>query len=130
VSTEAVAGIGATPAALTDRLDHGTVARELATAAAIARAFAPNIPPSADDDASIEGRVGAIWRAVLGRTTIGRDEDLFELGGDSLVALRILTRVLEQFDVEIPLHRVFQAEATVAWMAEQVRSASSTVKNR
>lgn len=70
---------------------------------------APSIPTSAADDASIEGRVGAIWRVVLGRTTIGRDEDLFELGGDSLVALRILTRVLEQFGVEIPLHRVFRA---------------------
>lgn len=79
--------------------------------------------PAGDvDETSVEGQVSAIWRAVLGRTTVGRDEDLFEMGGDSLVALRILTRVLEQLGVEIPLHRVFQADATVAWMAEQIRS--------
>ncbi len=118
----------ATAAGRTDRLDHGSVARDLAAASAIASAFAPMSAPAGNvvDETSVEGQVSAIWRAVLGRTTVGRDEDLFEMGGDSLVALRILTRVLEQFGVEIPLHRVFQADATVAWMAEQIRSGSAS----
>ncbi|WP_077191474.1 non-ribosomal peptide synthetase [Streptomyces lydicus] len=42
-----------------------------------------------------EERIAAAWREVLGVEAIGRDDDFFALGGDSMKALRSMTQVPE-----------------------------------
>jgi acyl carrier protein len=47
----------------------------------------------------IERKVAAIWAEVLGIEPVGLDDGFLELGGDSLVAARVATRVGETLDV-------------------------------
>ena len=50
-----------------------------------------------------EERLAAIWRDLLGISDIGRDDDFFALGGHSLMALRLFSRMNREFDCSLPL---------------------------
>jgi acyl carrier protein len=54
-----------------------------------------------------ERKVAQIWVELLECEQVGIYNDLFELGGDSLLALRIMSRVHEVFQIEIPLDEQF-----------------------
>ncbi|HUF37635.1 MAG TPA: AMP-binding protein [Anaerolineales bacterium] len=69
-----------------------------------------------------ERRLGAIWEAVLGIDGVGRHENFFLLGGDSLLAIRIQHRVETDFKVRIPVAAFIQA-STVAEQAALVDAA-------
>ncbi|GAB4216273.1 MAG: hypothetical protein OHK0022_57190 [Roseiflexaceae bacterium] len=67
----------------------------------------------------IEEELVNIWVSVLGQERIGVQDDFFDLGGHSLSAARLLTRVRETFRVDLPLRRLFEA-TTIAQMAHLV----------
>jgi amino acid adenylation domain-containing protein len=75
-----------------------------------------------------EETVLAIWREVLGRDDLGMTDDFFEVGGHSLVATRVMTRLRERAGVTLPLRVLFQhptAEALAAALrAERARGAA------
>ncbi|CAG0992279.1 partial surfactin family lipopeptide synthetase A, partial [Myxococcaceae bacterium] len=60
--------------------------------------------------------LAAIWQEVLGLERVGVEDDFFDLGGHSLVAVQVLSRVRAAFDVEVPLRRVFES-STIAQLA-------------
>jgi yersiniabactin nonribosomal peptide synthetase len=63
---------------------------------AIGRAVAAaEDPEGAEPAGPVEQAVAAAWAEVLGRPHVGRDQGFFALGGDSLVATRLLVRVRE-----------------------------------
>ena len=69
--------------------------------------------------ASAQAKVAAIWREALGIEEIGPEDDFFQLGGDSLVASQVLTRVRDSFNLEISLDLLF-ANTTLAKLAEAI----------
>jgi len=72
----------------------------------------PPTPPATP----FEKIVSVIWITVLGLDEIGTHDPFLDLGGDSLKAMRIATRIQEEFGVEIPLAELFAA-STVAEMS-------------
>ncbi len=66
-----------------------------------------------------ETRLAALWSAALGLEEIGTSENFFDLGGHSLVAMRIVARIEEAFGTQVPL-RTFFERPTVAQMADHV----------
>ncbi|MFF9673496.1 amino acid adenylation domain-containing protein [Streptomyces eurythermus] len=66
--------------------------------------------------------VAEVWAEILGIERIGVDEDVFVLGAHSLLATRVLARLIAVFDVELPLRRLFEA-TTVAALSQVVREA-------
>jgi aspartate racemase len=64
----------------------------------------------------VEEAVAAIWAQVLGVERVGAYDDFFELGGHSLAVGQILSRVTEEFELELSLKSLFEAP-TVAEMA-------------
>lgn len=50
-----------------------------------------------------EQRLAAMWRDLLELPEIGRDDDFFALGGHSLMALRLFSRINREFDRPLPL---------------------------
>ena len=64
----------------------------------------------------LEEQLLGIWREVLGRTKIGVQDNFFEYGGHSLLAARVISRIREQFEVELPLEALF-ATPTVEGLA-------------
>ncbi|HYH45171.1 MAG TPA: phosphopantetheine-binding protein, partial [Thermoanaerobaculia bacterium] len=63
-----------------------------------------------------EEALAAIWAEVLGRGRVGIHDNFFDLGGHSLKATQVVSRVRETFGVELPLRRLFD-QPTVAALA-------------
>src|SRR3989442_10818737 len=66
---------------------------------------------------SIESTLVAIWSEVLGRPSIDVHDDFFELGGDSLTAIRILSRLQTALDVTVTMEQVLSSPTIVALAA-------------
>jgi acyl carrier protein len=64
----------------------------------------------------VEERVAAVWREVLGVSDVGVLDNFLELGGDSLMATRLMARLREELAVDLPMDRLF-AQPTVAAVA-------------
>jgi phthiocerol/phenolphthiocerol synthesis type-I polyketide synthase E len=66
-----------------------------------------------------EERVAAIWREVLGLAKVGVHDSFLELGGDSLLATRLMARLREELGVDLAMDRLFE-QPTVAAVAAAV----------
>jgi len=81
---------------------------------ALEEATAGQEPPASWSTCSpVEQAVAGIWRELLGHDQFGARDGFLAAGGDSLLAMRVLTRVRQQFGVEIALPD-FLSEPTVA----------------
>jgi acyl transferase domain-containing protein len=74
----------------------------------------------AEADDEVVRTVAGIWREVLGQDRIGVDDDFFDLGGNSLFAIQIMSR-LRQIYGDLPMSVIFEA-ATVRDLAAAVRA--------
>jgi acyl carrier protein len=70
-----------------------------------------------------EQQLVAMWTELLGLDTdqqkIGVHDDFFALGGHSLVAMQVVSRITHAMDIQLPLEALFDAP-TVARLAESV----------
>lgn len=73
--------------------------------------------PFIEPRTSSEEEVATIWSDVLGLKRVGIHDPFLELGGDSLRATQVISRVLHKFQVDVPMHTLLET-ATVAAMAE------------
>ena len=71
-----------------------------------------------------EKKLTQIWEKVLGIAPIGVYDDFFELGGHSLLATQLMTRLRDQFSVELPLRKLFETP-TIHGICEVIRTAQS-----
>ena len=65
--------------------------------------------PFAEPQGPIEQRLALIWMEALGLDRVGRDDDFFEIGGHSLLAVQILSKTRDAFGVDFPLDRAMEA---------------------
>jgi amino acid adenylation domain-containing protein len=65
---------------------------------------------------SIEEALVKIWAEVLSLDEVGIHDNFFDLGGHSLAATRIISRVIKQFETGMRMHALFESP-TVAKMA-------------
>lgn len=63
---------------------------------------------NAADEARIQNIVRDIWCEILERDTIGLHDDFFQLGGDSIRAWLMMTRVEERLGIAIEMGTVFE----------------------
>ncbi len=61
----------------------------------------------------IEETITLIWQEILNIQCVGRCEDFFELGGDSLLALQVIARLRAVFHVPLSLTDLFVATRVV-----------------
>lgn len=61
--------------------------------------------------------VADIWRDVLRIPTINRGDDFFDIGGDSLLANMVLTRVRKAFALDLQMRVLFDAPILMAFAA-------------
>jgi amino acid adenylation domain-containing protein/non-ribosomal peptide synthase protein (TIGR01720 family) len=66
-----------------------------------------------------EKALTAVWADVLGLDTIGVDDAFVSLGGDSLLAIRMMARIRRDFGVALPIRSVYEL-STVARLAERI----------
>lgn len=70
----------------------------------------------------LEAQLAAIWQDLLQKPQIGMLDNLFDLGGNSLLATRILSRVKKQLGVQIAVRELFVAP-TIADLAVAINRA-------
>ncbi|HVG10759.1 MAG TPA: amino acid adenylation domain-containing protein [Thermoanaerobaculia bacterium] len=73
----------------------------------------------------VEEQIAEVWSEVLKRPRIGIRDDFFALGGHSILAIQVATRLREAFGVEVPLRQIFEA-STLADLAREVELALRT----
>ncbi|MEU1728470.1 amino acid adenylation domain-containing protein [Nonomuraea sp. NPDC005692] len=98
---------------------------------ALAAWGAPEAPtaPAEPPQGRTEETLAEEWSRILGRPVTSRHDRFFDLGGDSLRAMRLSTAVGVRFGREIPFRALLQA-ATVAGMAELVTRSGSYLGER
>jgi amino acid adenylation domain-containing protein len=57
----------------------------------------------------LEARLAEIWQEVLGISSVSVDADFFDLGGDSLLATRVISRIRSAFKIDLPLRALFES---------------------
>jgi phthiocerol/phenolphthiocerol synthesis type-I polyketide synthase E len=75
--------------------------------------------PYAAPEGELEEVLAGFWSEALGITPVGVHDNLFELGGDSLLAIRLLARVRKAYGVELHPAAFFKAP-TIAELATLV----------
>jgi acyl carrier protein len=72
----------------------------------------------------LEESIVEVWEQVIGIRPVGVVDDFFgDLGGDSLLAAQLVSRLRSRFEIEIPLRRFFDGP-TVVEVAEMIAAAS------
>jgi len=67
-----------------------------------------------------EKKVAALWAELLGVDRVGIHDEFLSIGGHSLVAVRLISRIREVFDVEVPLNVLLEGAPTVAALAATI----------
>jgi acyl transferase domain-containing protein/acyl carrier protein len=73
----------------------------------------PYVPPETD----LQRSLARFWSGALGIAKIGLDDDFFDLGGDSLIAVQLAARMREGLELELPIGRLFD-NPTVRQLAD------------
>ena len=95
-----------TPNGKTDRKALSATASKQASAR---QTFTPPRTPA-------EETLAKIWRELLRQPEIGIDDNFFEIGGHSLLAMQLMARVRKEFRAELSLRQIFEAP-TIAELA-------------
>lgn len=67
----------------------------------------------------VEQQLVAMWSALLGLPSVGVNDNFFDLGGDSLLLLRLHARLREEFAVEVAVVELF-AHPTIGALARHL----------
>lgn len=67
-------------------------------------------------ESELEHKLIRIWEKVLGVSNIGRNDNFFDLGGNSLLGIRLLSGIERALNIRVPVAVIFQGQ-TVAAMA-------------
>ena len=78
---------------------------------------------------AVEEILAGIWADVLGRERVGIDENFFEIGGHSLSATQVISRIRRDLGAEIGLRSLFEMP-TVSKLACLVPRASSIERSK
>ena len=63
----------------------------------------------ADDGVGVENRMLSIWRQQFGNDNLSIDEDYFELGGDSLMAVGMIAEIEKVFGKMVPISHLINS---------------------
>lgn len=81
--------------------------------------------PYAEPRSDLERTVARAWATVLGIDRVGAHDDFFDLGGESLLAMQLITRLREELGVPLSVRAFFDAGtptvAVLAGLIEQSR---------
>jgi amino acid adenylation domain-containing protein len=83
------------------------------------------VPPRSE----AEQKIAAIWEEILGIEKVGVNDNFFDLGGNSLIGLKVISRVKAEFQAEISAVTLFEGP-TVSALARLVQPAEEGDEER
>jgi amino acid adenylation domain-containing protein len=100
---------------------NGKVDRKALPKPDLAKAVSGLAAPPRDE---LETKVAMIWQEILGIPSVNITDNFFDLGGHSLMAVRLMNEIKKLTGVEIPLTALFQG-ATIERLANLIRGTAS-----
>ncbi|MEZ2339489.1 phosphopantetheine-binding protein, partial [Mucilaginibacter sp. RCC_168] len=73
----------------------------------------------------LEFELVAIWEEIFGNDQIGITDDFFELGGNSLEAIRLISHMMKKLDVQVELSELFESP-TIAAITQKIKVRDKT----
>ena len=67
----------------------------------------------------VEAAMTALWEELFGLQRLSVNDNFFELGGNSLLGIQLISRVRKDFQIELPLSRLFETP-TAAGLAAAI----------
>ncbi len=64
--------------------------------------------PWVEPSTPTERTIAVIWEEVLHHQQVSADDNFFEIGGHSLMATQVISRIRQQFSIEIALRTIFE----------------------
>ena len=107
--------LDALPLTATGKVDRLSLERRAIGAKPAERFLAARTP--------LEENLVSIWRELLGVERIGIEDNFFQLGGHSLTATQVVSRIRDAYHVDVPLRLLFESP-TIAALAAAVEAAS------
>ncbi|GHH42752.1 non-ribosomal peptide synthetase [Lentzea cavernae] len=86
----------------------------------------PSEAVAAPVSGNTSAEICALFAELLGRPEVRPDDNFFEIGGHSLVAIKLLTRIRDTYGVELPLNELF-TDPTARAVADCVDQAKAPV---
>jgi thioesterase domain-containing protein/acyl carrier protein len=80
-------------------------------------------PTQIQDDT--ESRLADVWQKLLGVECVGVDQNFFDLGGDSSLAVRMFAEIEKDLHVKLPLATLYETP-TIEGLAELIRGETSS----
>jgi amino acid adenylation domain-containing protein len=69
----------------------------------------------------VECQIAEIWQEELGIEPLGSEDDFFALGGDSLIAIKLMSRLRQSLQISLNVRSLYEAP-TIRALADQVAS--------
>ena len=64
----------------------------------------------------LEQQIATIWADILHLPQVGLNDNFFDVGGHSLLAIQITSRVQAELGLDVPLMELFQTESLRAYV--------------
>ena len=74
----------------------------------------------------LEKELAVIWKKILEIGHIRNSDNFFEIGGNSLLAIKLIYRLNEKFNIDLPLSIIFEAST----LAEMSLTISDMINNK
>ncbi|MBE9120013.1 amino acid adenylation domain-containing protein [Tychonema sp. LEGE 07199] len=74
-----------------------------------------------------ESTLAQIWSKILNTEPVGIGDNFFDLGGDSLLAIRLINEINQQFERELPLSALF-LNPTIEGLADSLSSETNSLE--
>ncbi|MBB5873235.1 acyl transferase domain-containing protein/acyl carrier protein [Allocatelliglobosispora scoriae] len=76
----------------------------------------------------LESSLASVWGAVLGVDSVGAEDDFFDLGGNSLIAVQLISQIRKTVGVKLPLRSLFETPTVsgMAGLVEGLRAAEQS----
>jgi amino acid adenylation domain-containing protein len=113
--------IAAMPVTASGKIDRSSLPPPNGSSAGSIR---PVMPRTAVEQALVQ-----VWREVLGVDAIGVTDDFFELGGNSITAVRVIMRIEEIWATAVPVAELLE-DRTIQHLASLVHQARSLSRPR
>jgi acyl-coenzyme A synthetase/AMP-(fatty) acid ligase/acyl carrier protein len=88
--------------------------------AALPKPVTGSLAPAAEMGTPMQERVAAVWRGVLEAPHVGLDDNFFDIGGSSILLIRIRAELQTQLGRQIPITWMFEF-TTIRALADKLR---------
>jgi acyl transferase domain-containing protein/alpha-ketoglutarate-dependent taurine dioxygenase/acyl carrier protein len=124
-TTDLAERLGPLDSGMLDLLDAGGDAQAASASASHPRPALPT--PYVAAESELEHALAALWTERLGIAPIGVNDNLFELGGDSLVAIQLLSRIRKAYAAELHPSEFFKTPTIAGLVARMAANPAFAV---